>query len=413
MVEEKGIVEYRSRDGQQIKLSPSIIKRFLVSGKSELVTDQELYLYMGVCKARGMNPFTRDAYLVKYTPNDTAGIITSIDYYRKRARAQSDCRGWKTGIVVQNEEGEIEYRRGALKLENEKLLGGWFEALPDGWDIAQRVEVNLKRYIKKTKDGRTTRFWSEENQPEMIEKVAESQGLRRTWPDEFQGLYIDAEMQSQEAQDELNKAVKVKSSEPPPAAEQKPIGDILGKPETRAPKKHDCIKDGHRLQQDNGIFKCRECGGEFDPPYTAPVDAMEKTEDTQAEMNTKMEATRTAPEADEVKKTTNDEAQSGGEAGPKLKPSIQQVFSKIPARLKVSPTYKILERFANEFPDIVFATLIETPIESLVGLDTAIKVISEWIDVNTTTADDQKEKEPSGGDQLLEEPPLPDGPPEW
>lgn len=210
-MEEKSIVEYNARDGSRIKLTPAIIKKYLVSGRSEFVTDQELFIYMGLCKSRGLNPFIKDCHLVKYTPNEGAAIITSIDYYRKRARAQKDCKGWKTGIIVIDAAGKLTYREGCIVLEGEKLIGAWSEGKPDGWEIPMRKEVNLRRYIKKTKDGAVTRFWSEENQPEMIAKVAESQLLRTLWPDEFQGLYVDSEVQSEAAQATLNTAVSTPS----------------------------------------------------------------------------------------------------------------------------------------------------------------------------------------------------------
>src|SRR3990167_9305098 len=73
-------------------------------------------------------------------------------------------------------------------------MGGWFRARPKDWTTDLEWAVSLKRYIKTTKDGRVTRFWSEENQPEQIAKVAESQGLRRAWPDEFAKLYIKEEI---------------------------------------------------------------------------------------------------------------------------------------------------------------------------------------------------------------------------
>ena len=207
MEEERGVVQYIARDGANIKLSPSIIKAYLVSGYPDRVTDQELYLYMGLCKSRGLNPFIRDCYLIKYGSNDAAAIIVSIDYYRKRARAQADCKGWRCGIVVLNRENEIENREGCIILDGETLLGGWFEALPDGYTYAMKKVVPLARYIKRTKEGKVTRFWSEENQPEQICKVAESQGLRATWPDEFQGLYTDAERESMEAQAGFDESV--------------------------------------------------------------------------------------------------------------------------------------------------------------------------------------------------------------
>jgi phage recombination protein Bet len=260
--DERAVVEYKSRDGQQIKLSPSIIKNFLVSGKSELVTNQELFMYMGVCKSRGLNPFIKDAYLIKYTPNDPAAIIVSIDYYRKRAKAQPDCEGWKTGIILKNSDQKLEYREGCILLDNEDLLGAWFEAKPCHWKIPMRKEINLKRYIKKRKDGRTTRFWSEENQPEQIAKVAESQGLRATWPDEFQGLYVDAEIQSMEAQGQLDnqiaKAAQTNQEDTTPDPKKavneklnrlKKNGQISKEPEMTQEQADEHLKALHKIQQ--------------------------------------------------------------------------------------------------------------------------------------------------------------------
>jgi hypothetical protein len=267
--------------------------------------------------------------------------------------------------------------------------------------------VNLSRYIKKTKDGRTTRFWSPENQPEMIVKVVEGQGLRATWADEFQGLYVDAEMQSQEAQTELDQAVRVKSSETP--KEQKPISDILGKPETRsaAPKKHDCTEN----LQDAGVkgkLVCGICGKQFDKPFTAPADTMrtdEKEHDErnklQAEMKAKMEAARTAPKAEndaQAEKPTDDtpaaESQNVAQPGPQIRPSLQQIINKFPARLKITEGYKTLIELAADFPDQLLEILREKPVESLADLGAVLKAISVKVDQMESGGSETPKAEP-------------------
>lgn len=185
------IIEYRAKDGQNVELTFETIKRFLVQGKPELVSNQEMVFFMGICKARGLNPFAKDCYLIKYS-NDPAAIITSIDFFRSRAKAQQDCRGWQSGVIV-DRKGEIVHTDG-LVMDDDILLGGWFRARPEGWDQDFNLEVNLKGYLKKTKDGNVTKFWQKENQPTMIRKVAESQGLRELWPDEFGKMYVDEEV---------------------------------------------------------------------------------------------------------------------------------------------------------------------------------------------------------------------------
>ena len=191
-MEEKSLVKYEAKDGQEISLSFDTIIKYLVQGRSEFVTRQEMMYFMGICKSRGLNPFAKDCYLIKYSQKEGAAIITAIDYFRKRAKAQRDCKGWKKGIIVERK-GEIFHSDG-LMLSDDVLLGGWFKAKPEGWDEPFLLEVNLKGYIKHKVDGSVTKFWSKENQPSQIAKVAESQGLRTLWPDEFQQLYTQEEL---------------------------------------------------------------------------------------------------------------------------------------------------------------------------------------------------------------------------
>ena len=181
----QGLVIIESR-GDKIELTPAIVRNFLVTGRKELITDQEIFYFLGICKARHLNPFVKDCYLIKYT-NEPAAIVVAIDFYRSRAKAMKDCTGWEKGVICQNKEtGELRYSKG-LVLANEELVGGWFRATPAGWKQPLELEVNLSGYIKKKTDGSITRFWSKENQPSQIMKVAESQGLRTVWPDEFAG----------------------------------------------------------------------------------------------------------------------------------------------------------------------------------------------------------------------------------
>lgn len=190
------LVEYKTQAGDTIKLTVQDVIRYLVSGKRELVKEQEAIFFIATCKARKLNPFLRECYLIKYSERDPAAIVTSVDYFRKNARRHEDCIGWRCGIIVQKN-GELEYREGNLLLDNEKLVGGWAEAQPKDWEIKKRHTVPLKRYIKKTKDGKVTQFWTEEKQPEMISKVAEAQLLRQLWGEEATGMYLHEEVGEQ------------------------------------------------------------------------------------------------------------------------------------------------------------------------------------------------------------------------
>ncbi len=203
-------ITYVAADGQEIKLTPEMVRKYLVRGHGEMVTIQEMVYFLNLCKSRKLNPFINDCYLIKYSQNDPAAVVTSVDYFRKRARAQKDCKGWRSGIIVKAPDGTVKDTAGLIQ-DGEILLGGWFEARPDGWTDPLRLEVNLRGYIKKTKEGAATRFWSAENQPSQIQKVAESQGLRKLWPDEFQGMYAEEEITA----DDRKRAVDIMAEEKP------------------------------------------------------------------------------------------------------------------------------------------------------------------------------------------------------
>ena len=222
----QGLIKYESR-GQEVVLSAEIVREFLITGKKELVTTQEIAFFLGICKARGLNPFLKDVYIIKYG-SEPAAIVTAIDFYRSRARAATDCTGWQKGVICLNKEtGELRYSKG-LVLANEELVGGWFRARPLGWTVDFELEVNLAGYIKKTSDGSITKFWSVANQPSQIMKVAESQGLRTVWPDLFQGTYT-----ADERNFDLD---NLDAGGPPPPGS---AGDITPKPE---PEKLDVSK---------------------------------------------------------------------------------------------------------------------------------------------------------------------------
>ena len=66
----------------EVKLSNNLVKRYLVSGQGN-VTDQEIMYFMKLCKARNLNPFVKDAYLIKYTDKDPATVVVAKDAIEK------------------------------------------------------------------------------------------------------------------------------------------------------------------------------------------------------------------------------------------------------------------------------------------------------------------------------------------
>ena len=156
----------------EVKLSNNLVKRYLVSGQGN-VTDQEIMYFMKLCKARNLNPFVKDAYLIKYTDNDPATVVVAKDAIEKRAIQHPQYNGKKVGIYVENKEtGELIKREGSIfRKDKEELVGAWCTVYRKDWDNPVTAEVNFDEYIGTKKDGTPNKNWK--NRPvTMITKVA-------------------------------------------------------------------------------------------------------------------------------------------------------------------------------------------------------------------------------------------------
>ena len=110
-------------DGQEIKLTPRIVQEYIV-GTDAKITNQEFKLFTELCKVRKLNPFLREAYLIKYSEKQPAQIVVGKDAILKRAVLNPNYDGIESGIIVQKEDDSVEERRGTFKLGNERLVGG-------------------------------------------------------------------------------------------------------------------------------------------------------------------------------------------------------------------------------------------------------------------------------------------------
>lgn len=186
------LVTYKTNQGDQVSLTPHTVRKYLVRGNADKVTDQEVMLFLKLCQYQRLNPFLREAYLIKYA-SEPATIVTGKDTFTKRAASNPACAGWEAGVVVQKQDGTIENRKGALVLPGETLIGGWAKVHRKDWNVPLEVSVRLEEYQRYTRDGELQRSW--QTMPAtMIRKVALVQALREAMPDEFAGMYAPEEM---------------------------------------------------------------------------------------------------------------------------------------------------------------------------------------------------------------------------
>lgn len=185
------LIEYKCGD-ELVKLSPSIIKKYLVNGNGN-VTDQEVAMFLNLCRFQHLNPFLREAYLIKFG-NQPATIVTGKDAITKRAMRNPKYAGQQAGVVIFHQEsGELEYRNGSLVMKDEQLVGGWAKVFVKGYEVPIEVSVAYQEYVGTTKDGEVNSQWSKKPAT-MIRKVALVQALREAFPEDLGGLYASEEM---------------------------------------------------------------------------------------------------------------------------------------------------------------------------------------------------------------------------
>lgn len=218
---ERAVTEYEC-GGQMVKLSPSIIKKYLVSGDGA-VTDQEVMMFLSLCKFQKLNPFLREAYLIKYG-NQPATIVTGKEALMKRAMRNPRYAGHEAGVVVLLENGLLDNRVGTVVLEGERLVGGWARVHIDGWNVPMMLTASFDEYVGRKKNGEVNQQWSTKP-ASMIRKVALVQALREAFPEDLGGMYtleekIDGDLPDAVISEEVIEVEPVEEPKPEPESKK-------------------------------------------------------------------------------------------------------------------------------------------------------------------------------------------------
>lgn len=211
------IVKFTDDSGQSVQITPADVRGTFCPS----ATDKEIQMFLALCANQHLNPWTKDAYLVKYGGNP-ASIITSRAAIQKRADSNPDFEGVELGVVVANAQGTVEHRPGeaCYKVLGEQLLGGWARAYRKGRK-PYYSEVPLAEYST----GKSN--W-QKMPGTMISKVAEMHALRGAFPQEFQGMYSSEEMdQAQQQPAQQVRATVEPAPNPEDIAQLKAMTDEL------------------------------------------------------------------------------------------------------------------------------------------------------------------------------------------
>jgi len=174
-----------------IKLSLAIIERQIVtptkSGKKP--TQKEMMDFLMLCRARKLNPFEGDAYLVGYDSANGANfsLITSHQALLKRAELCPQFDGMESGLILEDENGLLSETEGDFIQASQNAVGAWARVHRSDRKIATFRRLNIDRY------DRGFGLWKKQREM-MGVKCAEADALRSAFPSVTGGLYISEEM---------------------------------------------------------------------------------------------------------------------------------------------------------------------------------------------------------------------------
>lgn len=161
-------------------------------------TDDELELFLQVCKLRSLDPFSKQIYLVKRWNSDSG---------REEATFQVGIDGF---LAIAERTGKYAGQEGPWWCGSD---GAWTDVwLHNSPPRAAKVGILRKDFAKPLyavahydelvqtkKDGKPTRFWSR-MPANQLAKCAQVAGLRRAFPEELGHFYIPEEMPDEETE---------------------------------------------------------------------------------------------------------------------------------------------------------------------------------------------------------------------
>jgi phage recombination protein Bet len=213
-------------DGEQIKLTPSIVQNYIV-GTDAQITMPEFKFFTSLCKARGLNPFLKEAYCIKYGKNP-AQIVVGKDAVLKRAIKNPNYDGMESGVIVQNKEtSEIIERKGTFYLrDSENLVGGWAKVYRKDWQHPTYCSVGFDEVAQKKSDGSLNANWSGKGAT-MVEKVAKVRALRETFVEELGGMYEAEEMGVDLPNETAPQKQEIIQQDEPIEVDATPVDDVV------------------------------------------------------------------------------------------------------------------------------------------------------------------------------------------
>lgn len=193
------------QDGSWSRERIELIKRTIIP---QGCGDDDLALFLEVCRRTGLDPLLKQAYMIERSANVDGRWVKKYEFQAAEGGMAaivdtfSDFRGMKAAAVFSKDTIEIDESAGVVHHkynpagDRGELVGAWAHASRDGRHIPITY-LPLESRVQKTKDGRPTKFWG--TMPAgMIVKCARAEQYRLAYPNVFGGVYIREEMPEDE-----------------------------------------------------------------------------------------------------------------------------------------------------------------------------------------------------------------------
>jgi len=173
------IIKYQWQ-GQDIELTKQDVKNLISTNPN--VTDKEIEIFRQLCKFQKLNPYVKEAYLIKYGAYP-ATIVVGKEVFTKRAENNPNFDGYE---IKDN------YKAGMKLSEFEVSCSVYRKNLTHPISVT----VSYPEYVGTNSKGEVNKMWKSKPRT-MLRKVALMQTLREAFPTALGGLYEEHEIDQQ------------------------------------------------------------------------------------------------------------------------------------------------------------------------------------------------------------------------
>lgn len=184
-------VEYLAfQSTEKIKLSVQIIRQFIAvpfynkeKKEYEYPSDEQCVKFMLLNRARQLNPFEADSFMIPFWDSKSNGpqwsLITAHNAFLKRAEVHPQYEGMESGVLIEVE-GEVRELQGdfvpdTLDGEKVKLVGGWAKVFRKDRKTPMYKRAKLSTWQK------NFGHWLTDPAGQIV-KIAEADSLRSSFP---------------------------------------------------------------------------------------------------------------------------------------------------------------------------------------------------------------------------------------